>query len=722
MSLRLTTPVVLVFVFLAGLLFAADKKEARITRLGDIPAEQLNYVPYLSAADTCEARNDNGMVWRIDGWVYGAELYKSYIDPEVTCPDPYPYTVTAINMPMIFDDATDIVVSVDVEMVDDTSYPGCHFPGILTAISTDYALQVPDGGGLFDIWIPLDTPVVVNGPFFAGFYIDNVLDTAAHAALICDSVPVQCVSWNIWDIDLGFVDLTDNGYYDFPGRLVLYAAGIPGGGGGGGGDTTEPAPQVAFASPGYGSLLYGNTELWAEDTTGSDIIDFIVFSYSTGGGAFTEIGRDFDGISPLRNGVSTTVTGTGYSLPWDFSSLSEGQYTLRATVYDTLGRSDYEDITVVLEPTPPVPRITSPAEGTDFCKQLDMLMACSDENLTYMQIDRFDAQDNYTVGVATLNQFSVGDNNGNPGDGNRASNGEFGDYYCAPVAAAIVAKVWYDRGFLDIMKINGTYVGLSALAEAMAAEFNTRENLGTYDEDVVRGLRTYCEQHGNDLIVDYKRNPEYLDLRKWVEEDERSVMIALGGTPGSWMAVNGFKGWAQTDTSYTISVSIPMAGIIQDVKFKRSGGVSRIFFGGTWHPVDIMVSLLALGWDVPHPVVGVDFNGGNGWSLSWVPTGLIEGNHYYFRASTQDGTLYLGSSSTLFRYRCTGLYTAGDYNNDKITNLADLYYLISFITQDGAPPAGGAERADANCDGLVNVVDIVYYLNYLYGSSPAPCQ
>ena len=107
MSLRLTTPVVLVSVFLASMLFAADKKEARLVRLGDVHLEQLNQVPQLSTADDCDARMDLGIEYWIDDWVTGAELYKSYIDPAFTCPNPYPYTVTAINMPMRFEGPTD---------------------------------------------------------------------------------------------------------------------------------------------------------------------------------------------------------------------------------------------------------------------------------------------------------------------------------------------------------------------------------------------------------------------------------------------------------------------------------------------------------------------------------------------------------------------------------------------------------------------------------------
>ena len=96
--------------------------------------------------------------------------------------------------------------------------------------------------GLYDIWIPLDSPVVVNGPFFAGFFISNLIDAAVNPAVITDSIPVTCASWNIWDTTEGWADLGNNTIWNFPGRLVLYAAGIPGGSSGG----DDPAPVVQW--------------------------------------------------------------------------------------------------------------------------------------------------------------------------------------------------------------------------------------------------------------------------------------------------------------------------------------------------------------------------------------------------------------------------------------------------------------------------------------------
>ena len=115
------------------------------------------------------------MVWQIDSWVTGNELYKAYIDPSLGCADPYPFAVTEINMPMTFALAADIYASVDIEAVDLTD-PSCPFPGDLISLSSQYQLTAPEPG-VYSIWIPLDSPVIVNGPFFAGFFIGVQLVT-----------------------------------------------------------------------------------------------------------------------------------------------------------------------------------------------------------------------------------------------------------------------------------------------------------------------------------------------------------------------------------------------------------------------------------------------------------------------------------------------------------------------------------------------------------------
>ena len=57
----------------------------------------------------------------------------------------------------------------------------------------------------------------------------------------------------------------------------------------------------------------------------------------------------------LRDGVAATYTGNGFSVPWDLSGLTEGIYSIRATLVDTLGRNDAVVSQVYVEPTPPLP-------------------------------------------------------------------------------------------------------------------------------------------------------------------------------------------------------------------------------------------------------------------------------------------------------------------------------------------------------------------------------
>ena len=216
------------FVVVQSTIAAETKKLPVLHRVGNIPVGKLQAGTALSSADTCIVRHDAGIKFRIDGWIIGNESYLSYLDPEASCDFAYPFTVTEINMPMAFDSATPLEVTVYVTEVD-SSNPSCPVPGSLLATSSVYNFTVPDTG-LYDIWVPLDPPVVVNGPFFAGFFIGNTFEAAVNPGLITDNIPAECVSYNFWNTAIGLVDLDtiSIGDFSFPGRLVLYARGFPG--------------------------------------------------------------------------------------------------------------------------------------------------------------------------------------------------------------------------------------------------------------------------------------------------------------------------------------------------------------------------------------------------------------------------------------------------------------------------------------------------------------
>jgi len=63
----------------------------------------------------------------------------------------------------------------------------------------------------------------------------------------------------------------------------------------------------------------------------------------------------------------------------------------------------------------------------------------------------------------------------------------------------------------------------------------------------------------------------------------------------------------------------------------------------------------------------------------------------------------------------------GDANSDGVVDIGDVVYLVNFLYKNGTPPIP-LQAADANCDEIVNVADVVYLVNYLYrGGDPPGC-
>jgi len=63
----------------------------------------------------------------------------------------------------------------------------------------------------------------------------------------------------------------------------------------------------------------------------------------------------------------------------------------------------------------------------------------------------------------------------------------------------------------------------------------------------------------------------------------------------------------------------------------------------------------------------------------------------------------------------------GDANSDGVVDIGDVVYLVNFLYKNGDSPIP-LQAADANCDDIVNVADVVYLVNYLYrGGDPPGC-
>ncbi len=674
------------------------ERQPQIQKIESSSLSEITEIRLKSADNSNESREFRSIEnaqYQVAGWAIGNELYKSYLDPSNSCPDAYPFRITEINMPMYFASPTSIYVSVDVE---EAYYPsaGRPWPGAVLAISVDYELIIP-APGYYDVWIPLDSPVVVHGPFFAGFFLGSTVTPEMGLALLTggDST-AQSQSYDIWDEQIGFIDLLSNSLWNFPGQLVMGAAGVPQSS-----QPQQPEPKLTILSPSSGEKLLGTGRIWAHELSGSNIIDYVSFEYSTPNG-FVEIGRDYDGSSTLRNGIDNSGDGDGYSQVWNFSMLKEGNYTLRVTAVDSLGRSASDQVTVYVEPSPPVARIISFEDGSDICSETDILMSCSDENMARVSLYIKEADLEYSSGLIALNQS------------------QFGDYYSGPIAVASAIQLWSDRGYSSLMSVEASELTLDELVEEIAVRFKIKENNGTIDEYLYGGLRDFSSEHGNALTIEHVRHPDYAQIRKAVEEEEKATLVAVGGTPGLWLAVDGFTGWVQPDGNYLISVCNPTTGAIEDMPIRSTKSESDIFFDNEWHGIDMMVAIGAVNWDVQRTLLGLDSDGSDGWAFPLTPENLSPDTRYFIRAEGIDGSGIKCASTTIVNYDCSQAYDPGDYDADGSSNLVDLVYLTEFVTSDGEAPVGGAWRGDANGDTHLNITDLVYYLNYLYGVAGPP--
>ncbi len=64
-------------------------------------------------------------------------------------------------------------------------------------------------------------------------------------------------------------------------------------------------------------------------------------------------------------------------------------------------------------------------------------------------------------------------------------------------------------------------------------------------------------------------------------------------------------------------------------------------------------------------------------------------------------------------------YICGDANGNGLVNISDITYLINFLYKHGPAPEP-LQAADVNASGTVNIQDITYLINYLYKHGPAP--
>ena len=64
-------------------------------------------------------------------------------------------------------------------------------------------------------------------------------------------------------------------------------------------------------------------------------------------------------------------------------------------------------------------------------------------------------------------------------------------------------------------------------------------------------------------------------------------------------------------------------------------------------------------------------------------------------------------------------YVCGDANGDGVFNILDLTFILNYLYKGGPPPYP-IFAGDADGNGSVNILDVAYFVNFLYKGGPAP--
>ncbi len=93
--------------------------------------------------------------------------------------------------------------------------------------------------------------------------------------------------------------------------------------------------------------------------------------------------------------------------------------------------------------------------------------------------------------------------------------------------------------------------------------------------------------------------------------------------------------------------------------------------------------------------------------------------YYYYKMRAQDIDGQWSEYSDMAGTYVRPAFICGDTDGDELINILDIVYLINYKYKSGPAP-DPLESADVNNDELVNILDIVYLINFKYKEGPEP--
>ncbi len=485
-------------------------------------------------------------------------------------------------------------------------------------------------------------------------------------------------------------------------------------------------PQTTIVEPNDTSIWDKN---YFSDTLTIQVVDFqevstvesTLFEYYSGD--WNRIGLDDDGSTYLQDPPDPPLPGgDGWQAKWlPPLSLPEGYYMIRATMFDSLGNSASDTVVQYWDPLPPeanifIPEVFNyPVDPT--VAPVDIHFHTPGDAITEMYLtvrpvtdypgtkgqlsgaDEFDCLQGYNKGVPHFNQHDLYP------DGTDGSN-----HGCSPTSMAACLKYWAnDYPCLDD---SGTMTDSQMVAE-IAKYAGTSPNTGTKVKMKKPAIEKYIKAHCGECTFQPVKHLQGKDvtLKRMIKELFEEEEDVITGDENHVTVMNSFCLYPKRFVDYMD----PWTG----TEINGFMDVDSGFYG------DPLIELVIVSPKVDTTTTPRDTIA---YPSDIVPEGSGE-YHYPWNPDPEEfpvGRAYLVNVDVTDALGHKGwdmvkieLFLRGDSNGDGMIDLADVVFLLNYLFKNGLPPFP-LNAGDANCDGVVDIADVVYLLNYLFKNGPPP--
>jgi uncharacterized delta-60 repeat protein len=113
-------------------------------------------------------------------------------------------------------------------------------------------------------------------------------------------------------------------------------------------------------------------------------------------------------------------------------------------------------------------------------------------------------------------------------------------------------------------------------------------------------------------------------------------------------------------------------------------------------------------------------NGDTAWVKGYEGPGTTYDQAYAIAVDGSGNIYVTGGSGGDYLTIKYAQFLCGDCNQDGVVDVGDVVYLINYLFRSGPLPVPILHAGDANCDQVVDVGDVIFLINYLFKSEPAP--